>query len=424
VRTVFYGWYVVAAAFLIAVWGWGLGFYGPTIYLVILRDAHGWSVATISGAVTAYYLVGAAMIAPLGRVVRRFGPASTLLIGVSAMAAAVTSLTLIWEPWQLYLAFFVMAIGWATMSTAMVNILVAPWFDRKLGLALGLAMNGASFGGIVIAPAVLLLVQLIGPARGLRVAAVAMLIMLVPLALTVARRHLGQLGLAPDGDVTGPTPRSAPAQGATRRTPYRTLAYWTISIPFGLGLAAQVGFLMHEVAFLTPILGLGGAGMALSLTTVVAVVGRVLLGSGGDRMPPRRAAALTFLIQIGGLALLVWRPSVLVVYAGCILVGFAVGSMTTLPGLLVQREFPGGQFASTVSSIVATNQVVYAFSPGVIGLLRDATGSYTAALWMCITLLALATIVVLIERGPSRRGTSPRPTGPSSELISGASAGR
>ena len=48
----FYGWRVVAAAFVLAVFGWGLGFYGPPIYLQAVRDGTGWSLPLVSAAVT------------------------------------------------------------------------------------------------------------------------------------------------------------------------------------------------------------------------------------------------------------------------------------------------------------------------------------------------------------------------------------
>ena len=188
-REAFYGWYVVACAFLIAVWGWGLGCYGPAIYLVVLRDIHGWLASTISSAMSAYYLVGAGMIALIGRVVRRFGPMPTILTGVVAMATSLMALTLMAEPWQLYLTFLLVAVGWATMSSAMVNIRLAPWFERKRGLAVSLAMKGASRVGGVIAPGVLALVHVAGFQRGLAAATLTMLAMLVPLAATVARRR-------------------------------------------------------------------------------------------------------------------------------------------------------------------------------------------------------------------------------------------
>ena len=48
-RRDFYGWRIVAAAFVLAVFGWGLGFYGPPVYLEAVRQARGWPVALVFG---------------------------------------------------------------------------------------------------------------------------------------------------------------------------------------------------------------------------------------------------------------------------------------------------------------------------------------------------------------------------------------
>jgi hypothetical protein len=56
------GWLVVAAAFLVAMFGFGLGFYGPGIYLVALLARHGWSTEGLSSAITVYYVLGAALL--------------------------------------------------------------------------------------------------------------------------------------------------------------------------------------------------------------------------------------------------------------------------------------------------------------------------------------------------------------------------
>ena len=75
-RRLYHGWRVVAAAFLIALFGWGLGFYGPGIYLVALEERHGWPRAEISLAITTYYLAGATLILFAGRIFERFGARS------------------------------------------------------------------------------------------------------------------------------------------------------------------------------------------------------------------------------------------------------------------------------------------------------------------------------------------------------------
>jgi MFS family permease len=384
-------WRVVACAFLIALWGWGLGFYGLGVYLVGLREVHGWSASVVSGAITTYYLVGAALIALVGRAVQRVGPRPVVLTGLGCMALAVSALTVVSRPWQLYPAFALMALGWATMSAAMVNVLVAPWFQARRGLALSWAFTGASTSGVVLGPALLWTVQWLGFAAGLRVAAVALVAVLAPVVWLVLRRP------GPAAPSPGPG-RPAPA-GAS---PLREGAYWTIQIPFAAALVAQVGFITHQIAFLSPMIGAAAAGLCVSLVGLAAVAGRFALGLMADRGDARVAAALNALVQVAGFALLLWAPSATALYAGCLLFGLGVGSVVSLPGLLVGRDFPAARFAGVISLVTATNQVAFAFAPTLFGVLRDRTGSYTAALVLCIGLDLLAAAVVVAGRRPAR----------------------
>jgi hypothetical protein len=63
----FYGWTVVAAAFVVATFGWGIGFYGPPIFLKAVQDTRGWPVAVVSAAITVHFLTGAVAVANMPR---------------------------------------------------------------------------------------------------------------------------------------------------------------------------------------------------------------------------------------------------------------------------------------------------------------------------------------------------------------------
>jgi hypothetical protein len=81
----FYGWRVVSAAFVLAIFGWGLGFYGPPVFLHAVREARGWSLALVSTAVTVHFLIGAIVVANLPKFYRCFGvPAITKAAALSA----------------------------------------------------------------------------------------------------------------------------------------------------------------------------------------------------------------------------------------------------------------------------------------------------------------------------------------------------
>src|SRR5438034_2773291 len=195
----FYGWKVVGATFVMALFSFGLGFYGLTLYVATLQRLHGWSAATVSAPVTVYYLCGALLTASIGDLYERFGPRVVVAGGSIAMAAGVAGLGVVTQPWHLYPTFVVMSVGWGAMSGAAINIILAPWFQRRRGLAVSVAFNGATLGGVIVPPALIPLIDAVGFPRALATAAFVLLVVLVAVAAGVMRRGPEELGLGPDG---------------------------------------------------------------------------------------------------------------------------------------------------------------------------------------------------------------------------------
>ena len=401
---IYHGWLVVGAAFLIAVFGWGIGFYGAGIYLVALHQRHGWPTADISSAITSYYLLGATLILFGGGTFERFGARRVVSTGATAMACGAVLLTFVWRPWHVYVAFAVMSVGWAAMSGAAINIIIAPWFDRRRGLAISLALNGASAGGVVIAPLLVFLIGRLDFAAAVCCVAALMLTIVLPTAAFILRhKRPGERDAADDGceppRAQPPVPvRAAPAPPWQLSTVLRSSHFQSMSASFALGLMMQVGFLTHQVAYLSPILGPIATAWAVSLTTSAAVAGRLLVGLFVDRCDRRVVALGNFLVQAAGTALLAANPSAQMLFLGCILFGLGVGNLVSLPGLIVQQEFPQQHFSRVVGLIVAINQFVFAFGPGLLGFLQQATGDYTSALVACFIVEVTAAMIVIFPR--------------------------
>ena len=398
----FYGWNVVGATFVMALFSFGLGFYGLTVYVATLQRLHGWSASAVSAPITLYYVAGAVLTAAIGGLYERFGPRALVAAGSVAMAAGLLGLGAVSQPWQLYPVFLVMSGGWGAMSGAAINIILAPWFVRRRGLAVSIAFTGATLGGVIVTPALIPLIGAMGFARAMTAAALALVVTLLVLAAGVMRRGPAAFGLGPDGE-----PRrssfgelSVGGEPRWRADALRTWRFWSVSAPFALGLAAQVGVLTHLVALVTPALGAGGAGRAVSATTAAAVIGRLLTGVVVDRLNRRLVASTTLVIQIVGLALLASAPSAAGVYAGCALFGLDVGNLTTLPGLIVAVEWPRERFNILVALVVGINQFTFAFGPSLVGVLRDWAGAYGPALGACAALQAVAATTILL--GPGR----------------------
>jgi len=390
------GWRIVAVCFLVATFGWGLGFYGQSVYLAELQRIHGWPASLISAGTTFFYLFGALIVVFVAEAMRAYGPRKCLIAGLLAMAGAAVALGQVRTLWQLYLADALLAFGWAGTSLAMITNTVSLWFEQRRGMAISLALNGASFGGIAGVPLLVLAIGHLGFAMTMTVVALLIVALVIPIvAFSVGRPPL-QGG--------GAKTVLASAQ-QIRKDALRDIAFMSIAIAFALVLFAQVGFIVHLIAFLDPVIGRAPAALALSLLTIMAMVGRVLFSAVIDRFDQRLASALSFVSQALALAVIVNSSNEAVLIGACVVFGFSVGNLITLPSLIVQREFEPQSFGVLISLITAITQVTYAFGPGVVGALRDLSGSYTLPFYGCIALQLIAAALIIVRWRPQRRLT-------------------
>ncbi|MGN1288816.1 MAG: MFS transporter, partial [Bradyrhizobium sp.] len=294
-------------------------------------------------------------------------------------------------PWQLYLADALLAFGWAGTSLGIITNTLGLWFDKKRGMAISLALNGASFGGIVGVPLLVAGIGAFGFSGAMIAAAGLLIVVMVPVILIFVGR--------PPVHLHAVTSAAADAPSATqvRARALRDIRFLSVSIAFALVLFAQVGFIVHLIAYLDQVIGRERATVAMALLTAMAVVGRVSFSFVIDQLNQRLASALSFVSQAIALALIINVHNDVVQIAACALFGFSVGNLITLPALIVQREFDPRAFGVLVSLITAINQITYAFGPGVIGLLHDLSGSYTLPFYGCIGLELIAAVTIMMK---------------------------
>jgi MFS family permease len=388
------GWPVVGVCFLIATFAWSAGFYGQGVYLAELQRVHGWQASQISTAATCYYLFSSILVVFVSEAMRKFGPRLCLSIGVCALAAGTASMAWITSPVQLYAAYAVIAFGWAGTSLAAINNVLGLWFDKRRGMAISLALNGASCGGVIGVPLMVGGIGAFGFASTVMTAAALILVLTLPaIALWVGHPPRGA---RPPIDAFDPAPAPlAQSSGTIRRAAFRNLSFWTITVPFALVLVAQVGFIVHQISFLNPIIGREHAGIAVSVMSLMAVIGRLIFGAVIDQLNQRKASAASFASQALALVIMVNTTDEYALFAASALFGFSVGNNITLPSLIIQREFDALSFGVLVSLVTAICQFTYAFGPGLVGLLRDAFGSYTVPFYVCVALELAAAVVVL-----------------------------
>jgi len=394
----FHGWRVVAAAFMLAVFGWGLGFYGPPIFLHAVRESRGWSLALVSAAVTAHYLVGAIAVANLPDLYRRFGVPRITKAGAIALALGVTGWALAQQPWQLFAATLLSGAGWVALGAAAINAIVSPWFVRRRPAALASAYNGASIGGVVFSPLWVAAIGWLGFPLAAALIGATMVVVVWILADLYFAATPRQMGLAPDGDLPT-TPAIAVTSSAARPLPggalWRDVGFITLAAGMALGLFAQIGLLAHLFSLLVPAFGAQFAGVAAGAATMAAIAGRSLVGwlmpVGADR---RLVACASYGVQIAGSVafLLAGGDSVPLLLLGIVLFGAGIGNATSLPPLIAQVEFVTGDVTRVVPLVVAIGQATYAFAPLAFGLIRDTATDAGAAGAAPMLFVAAATI--------------------------------
>jgi hypothetical protein len=368
---------VVGAAFVLAAFGWGIGFYGPPVFLRAVCETRGWSVAFVSTAVTVHFLAGAVAGASLPALHRRLGVARATKAGALALAFGAFGWSIATEPWQLIVATLVSGTGWGASSAAAVNAIVSPWFVRTRPAALAMAYNGGSVGGIVFSPLWVAAIGALGFPMAAAAVGLVMALTMWVLADLLLSRTPQQMGLPPDGDAAGAlaprlsSPTARPLPGSLL---WRDRNFLTLSAGMALGLFAQIGLVAHLFSMLVPALGVQQAGFAMAFVTVMAIVGRTLTGwlipAAADR---RLVACAGYAVQLAGslVFMLAAGESVPLLLLGVVLFGAGFGNATSWSPLVAQVEFADVDVPRVVALIVGIAQGTYAFAPAIFGLIRE-----------------------------------------------------
>ena len=384
-KATFFGWHVVTAVFVLATFGWGLGFYGPPVYLHALHELRGWSLNVISTAVTVHFLFGAIVIANLPRLYARFGLARVTKAGSLALAIGVAAWALAQQPWQLFVATLFSGGGWVTMGAAAVNAIIAPWFVRKRPIALASAYNGSSVGGVVFSPLWMAAIGLLGFPWAAVVIGLVVAVTIWILSDLYYGKTPDAMGLHPDGDAPQAAPTSlsiSRAKPLPKRQVWKDWRLVTLAAGMALGLFAQIGLVAHLFSLLVPPLGAQLAGFAAGGATVAAIIGRTVVGW---LMPARADRRLfgcaNYLIQILGSLAFFFAAchNTPLLLLGVVLFGAGIGNTTSLPPMIAQAEFAKGDVSRVVPLIVATGQATYAFAPAVFGFIRDFAPRWSSA---------------------------------------------
>jgi MFS family permease len=407
---IFYGWWVVGSLATIMFLSAGLGFYALGVFVTPFEEEFGWSRGQVSLGI-ALATTTSGLLGPLvGLAVDRFGARRVLAVGAAGMGTCFALLGFTWTLIYLYLMFVTMAVWRAGMMLVPVSHVVANWFERKRGLAMGITTTGIGFGGLVMAPLSKVLISSVGWrstffALGLLVIAVGL-----PLALLVTREHPAERGLLPDGASAedpplprpvGPAPRPAAAEAWPTAEAIRTSTFFLATAAISLGFASVGAVLLHTSPFMED-RGIAPemAGLILGFVSGMGVLGKVGSGYLSDRVSPRLVLMSVFLMEAVGLTALISTESTLGLAAFVLIFGYSMGGVVALQPLVVVYYFGLASLATIVGAMTAFSALFSALGPIFAGYMHDWLGNYTLAYSIFIGVDCFAALLILLVRPP------------------------
>ncbi len=402
----YYGWVIVAVAFITHALTVGGVFYSFGVFFVPLIEDFGWSRARLAAGFSLVSLAGAIYAPVVGKAVDRFGSRPVQLFGAAAMALAFLLLSRITSLLQYYLLMgLLLSAGSVSLGLIPSNTAVAKWFLRRRGRALGLATAGISMGGVIFVPLTHHLISTIGWRATFRVLGFLVFAVgagTVGLFMKGPPAQLPAEELGKSGD--GAELELELARSVTVSEAVRDRNFWLITAAFSLTVMGLSAILLHQIPLLTD-LGVDPerASLALSSTAGVGVIGKLGFGYLLDRFDQRRVILACFLAQAAGLLLLPHSASPCILFLYVLVYGYAMGGNATLQATIIGRCFGRlnyGAIAGRMNPFVVTAQ---AAAVPLVGLIRDRSGSYMPAVWLIFCLTLLAAICITLVRLPEGR---------------------
>lgn len=395
----FHGWWMVAGCMAVAIVAWSFALYGPSVYLHTISQTHQWSIGLVSSALTLSFLVNASVLSFVGSAISRHGPRIVMALGAAVMATGFIAMSQISKVWHVYASFALMGLGWSCLSTTAITSSLAPWFERHQGRAVSTALLGASIGGMVGVPTLLALIAWLGFNTAILVVALIVLTTVWSVSFFILRHRPQDLGLYPDGETPAAQQDKPTVRTWSRAEALSTLALRSVALTFGLALMVQIGFLTHQVSLLLPALGQAATAVCVTAAAMLAFAGRILLAKFSDRLDVRQIAFAVLLTAGASLGLGFLFTDQVWALVLCVLgYGFTAGNITTLPPVIVRREFGAASFGAIFGITATLMQLMSAMGPAFFGMLYDLSGGYRLPLGLAALLNILAAIIILVGR--------------------------
>jgi len=420
----FHGWWIVATSFVGAGVGMGIGGVGLGGFVEPMTGDVGWSRAAMAGVFIIRAIVMGVLGPLLGPLVdRRMGAQTLYVAGGFIAGASIIMLSRVDTIWQFYLLF---GIGWSVGQLAfggnlLTGPIVAKWFVRKRGRAMGMYTMGIPVGSIVFVPINIFLVTTFGWETSWIILGVTTWVLTIPLAAFTMRRQPEDMGLHTDGDSDVEYERAlaqpAGLTAALHRVDWtlsqalRTPTLYVLLVAFlFMGMAMGI-FTIHQIPAITDKgYSLGVAGIVSITLSSCSLIVKPIVGFLSERMPPRFLASVCFSLGASSLIVLGLAETLYLLFLFAVLYGFGAGAAAVFQNVIWADYYGRRHLGSIRGMIAPITAIGGGISPFIAGWMFDRTGSYDTILFIMGAGAFVSAGLMLLARPPRVRIEELEPT--------------
>lgn len=383
-------WWVVAASVCGLLAGTGaINTFAFGVFLKPVTEELGIGRGVFGSAQAGGFLMTTLGTAILGWLLNRWGTRRIMVPGLFLCACTVALQSTLQPdiPW-IYFLLGINGLVFACQSPLPYGNVVAQWFDRQRGLALGVAMAGVGLGVAVVPQIATFMIGHFGWRLGYVGMGVAVLVIAwLPVSIFLREPP----GYVPMARRAGARVTSIAIPGVPARDAFKTWRFWSFTFAFFLAIVAINGTLTQVVALLTDRgISVGVAVSALSASGIALILGRIFSGWCLDRFWGPYVAVAFFLIPMAGIALLASGMGGMAPLAGAALCGLGVGADVDLMAFFVSRYFGMKEYAKIYGLMLALFALANGFGPALSGISFDRYHSYTPIFVVYEVLLVIA----------------------------------
>ena len=400
----FYGWWIVAAAFLNLFFSVGIIYYGFPVYYPTLVSALGFTRAQVTqGFLLGFLVVGIPFSMMAGILIDRLGARWVILSGVGFIALPLILMGWITRFWQYEALCLVEVLGYSLAGPIANQVLISRWFRARRGQAMGFAYLGLGLGGVVSPLLTNFLIREVGWRHALAATGIVALVVLFPVGLFVTRSDPSEIGLMPDGAIQIDRGRLDTERSIGTSAAIRSRDFWLILIGSTLVLGAINAVIQHFILFFKDQgYSTATASGFLSALLATSLAGRVLVGYLADRFQRKNTMALFYLVLGSSIPLLFMVRQPAAAWAFAAAFGFAMGADYMLIPLVIADRFGIGSLGKLLALVIIGNSILQWLAPWAAGRLFDTFGSYDPA-WKLSTIAAvLGALAIYAVSVPSR----------------------